>query len=423
MNKYIIKGGVPLKGVIQISGSKNAALPIMAASLLTKEDVILNNVPSRLRDIRTMIALLAVLGKKVIVEPNRLIIKTKEKQKFIANYEIVKQMRASIVVLGPLLAMWGKANISLPGGCAFGPRPIDLHIKGMKALGAKVKVKHGYIEAKSKGLKGVDINLTGEFGPSVLGTDNVLMAAVLADGQTIIENAAREPETLDLANCLKKMGATLTGEGTSKITINGVKELHGCEYTVIQDRIEAATFACATAITEGNVKIKYKHPEHIEALTALLKEIGIGVSYKNDVYHVRGRAINTYKGFTLTTMPFPDFPTDMQSLLTALAMVIDGNSTITESIYPNRFNHVAEMVRLGGDIVIEKSTAIIKGGGKLTGASVQASDLRAGAALVIAALASEGQTEVHRVYHLERGYESFPEKLKSLGASISVKDG
>ncbi len=421
MDKYIIDGDVSLKGTIQISGSKNAALPIMAASLLTKEDVILNNIPSRIRDIRTMIALLAVLGKKVVIEPNRLIIQTKEKQKFIANYEIVKQMRASIVVLGPLLAMWGKANISLPGGCAFGPRPIDLHIKGMKALGAKVKIKHGYIEAKSKGLRGACINLTGEFGPSVLGTDNVLMAAVLAEGETIIENAAREPETMDLANCLKKMGAQISGEGTSKIIISGVKKLHGCEYTVIQDRIEAATFACASAITEGNVKIKYKYPEHIQTVTHLLKEIGVGVNYKNNIYHVKGRPLGTYKGFTLTTMPFPDFPTDMQSLFMALAMVINSNSTITEGIYPNRFNHAAEMIRLGGNIVIEKGTAIIKGGGKLTGASVQASDLRAGAALVLAALVSEGRTELHRIYHVERGYESFPEKLKSLGAKIEVE--
>ena len=272
MDKYVIHGGMKLQGTVLISGSKNAALPIMAASLLTKEDLILNNVPTRLRDIRTMISLLAMLGKKVIVKPNRLIIQTRAKGQFIATYEIVKQMRASIVVLGPLLAMWGKADVSLPGGCAFGPRPIDLHIKGLEALGARIKVKHGYIEARTEGLKGSSIDLTGEFGPSVLGTDNVLMAATLAKGETIIENAAREPETVDLAHCLKCLGANISGEGTKTITISGVKKLHGGEYTIIQDRIEAATFACASAVTQGDLKLKYKHPHHIEAMTAVLKE-------------------------------------------------------------------------------------------------------------------------------------------------------
>ena len=421
MDKYVIHGGVPLKGSVLISGSKNAALPIMAASLLTKEDIILNNVPTGIRDIRTMISLLAMLGKKVVIEPDRLIIQTKEKHKYIATYEIVKQMRASIVVLGPLLAICKKADISLPGGCAFGPRPIDLHIKGMEALGADIKLKHGYIEARSQKLKGGQVNLIGEFGPSVLGTDNVLMAATLAKGKTIIENAAREPETADLTSFLQAMGANISGKGTSTLTIKGVKKLHGCEYTIIQDRIEAATFACAGASTGGDIKLKYRYPEHIESMTNLLKEIGVGVSYRSGFYHVKGKPTKTYKGFTVTTMPFPGFPTDMQSLFMALAMVINGNSTITEGIYPNRFNHAPEMVRLGGDIVIEKSTAIIKGGKRLSGASVQASDLRAGAALIIAALAGKGRSEIHRVYHVERGYEHFPEKLKALGAKIDIK--
>lgn len=422
MHKYVIHGRSKLQGTVVISGSKNAALPIMAASLLTKENVILNNVPTRIRDIRTMISLLAILGKKVVISPNQLIIQTKEEGKFIATYEIVKQMRASIVVLGPLLARWGMADISLPGGCAFGPRPIDLHLKGMESLGAKLKVKSGFIAAKTNELKGAHINLSGEFGPSVLATDNVLMAATLAKGKTVIENAAREPETVDLVRCLKKMGAKICGEGSSILEITGVKKLHGCEYTIIQDRIEAATFACATAVTQGDVKLKYKYPEHISAMTKLLKDIGVSVSYKSGICHIKGNHPKTYRSFTTTTMPFPEFPTDMQSLFMALSLVVPGNSVITEGIYPNRFNHAAEMMRLGGDIVIEESTAIIRGGKPLSGALVQASDLRAGAALVIVALACKGITEVHRVYHIERGYESLPEKLRKLGAKIEIDE-
>ena len=418
MKKYIILGGKPLRGEVSISGSKNASLPILAATLLTKEDVILNNVPT-LRDTSTMLSLLAILGKKVIVESNRLIVQTQKSQLFRATYEIVKQMRASIVVLGPLLARWGKAEVSLPGGCAFGPRPIDLHIRGLREMGISIDIKGGYLKAHGRP-KGGRVDLLGQFGPSVLATDNIMMASSLASGSTVIENAAREPETQDLAGFLNAMGAQVKGAGESIVTIAGVKALHGCEYTVIQDRIEAATYACAVAITGGEVSMKYDRPAHLESMIRILRKIGVGVTRRGKHLRIQGRPSRYYRGFNVHTMPYPHFPTDMQPLFMALASVISDVSTLTESIYPNRFNHVPELIRLGAHIRMEESTAIVKRKRMLSGASVQSSDLRAGAALVIAGLAARGKTEVHRVYHIERGYEAMPEKLGYLGARLTV---
>lgn len=417
MKKYVITGKKPLKGTVSISGSKNAALPLLAASLLTNEDVTLHNMPV-LRDTETMIELLAMLGKKVIVENEKVVIKSTGEKKYKATYDIVKQMRASIVVLGPLLARYKKAHVSLPGGCAFGPRPVDLHLKGLEALGATICMKHGYIDAVANPLVGGRFNMMGEFGTSVLGTDNIAMAATLAKGSTIIENAAREPETEDLMHMLTAMGAKISGIGTSILTIEGVKELHGCEYTIIPDRIEAGTFAIIAAATGSQISLKYNRPEHLEPLLDLFKECGIGSSYKNGVLTITGKNPASYKPFKITTLPYPGFPTDMQSLVMVLGCVAPGISFISEGIYPNRFNHVPEFNRMGANIEVDQNTAIMKECVGLQGATVQASDLRAGASLVIAALCAEGKSEVRRVYHIERGYEDFVAKLKKIGASI-----
>jgi len=419
MKKYIITGGTKLKGTATVSGSKNAALPILAAALLTSEDIILRNVPVMLRDIRTMIDLLAMLGKRISIEKNRLIIRDTGRKAYKATYEIVKQMRASIVVLGPLLARYGKAHVSLPGGCAFGPRPVDLHLYGLSQLGAVISMKQGYIDASAKqGLSGKKINLSGEFGPSVLGTDNVMMAASLSEGTTIIENAAREPETADLADFLNAMGADIQGRGSSVLTINGREKLRGCEYSIIPDRIEAGTLMTAAAVTGGSVVLKYGCAEHLESVIQTYTQIGVDIKNKDGCITVEGKNPAHYTPFSITTLPFPGFPTDMQPFLMALGCVIKGVSSITEGIYPNRFTHAAEFNRMGAEITVENNTALIKGRGKLEGASVQSSDLRAGAGLVVAALAANGKTEVRRVYHIERGYELLPEKLRKLGAHI-----
>ena len=423
MNKYIIRGNIPLSGEINISGSKNSTLPILASSLLTQEDMILYNVPI-LKDVQTMISLLAMLGKKVIIEPNRIIIRAiKQHNNFKATYEIVKQMRASIVVLGPLLAMWKKAEISLPGGCAFGPRPIDLHLHGFRELGAKIELSQGgYLIACASQLRGKHINLLGDFGPSVLGTDNIAMAATLAEGRTIIENAAQEPETEDLINCLKKMGAKIEGGGTSRIVIDGQERLSGCEYTIIQDRIEALTFIAAAVVTKGNVTLNYSYPEHIESPLKKLLEIGVDIKVDkiNNTLSIKGADPKNYKGLHIHTLPYPNFPTDAQAIFMSIACFIGNSSLFTEGIYQNRFNHAFEMNRLGADITIEKETAFVKRSKSMQGASIQASDLRAGAALVIVGLGCRGITEVYRIYHIERGYEAFHNKLKLLGANIEI---
>jgi UDP-N-acetylglucosamine 1-carboxyvinyltransferase len=423
LKKFVIQGGVRLQGDVVISGSKNAALPILAATLLTDDDVILRNVP-QLTDVTTMLALLAKLGKKVLVEEDRLVVREDVGSASVrheATYDIVKQMRASIVVLGPLVARYRQAIVSLPGGCAFGPRPIDLHLKGLAALGVKIEMKHGDIHASAKNMKGASIDLSGEFGSSVLGTDNVAMAAVLASGETVIENAAREPETIDLMEMLGKMGAKIEGEGTSTLRIRGVKKLHGCEWTVIPDRIEAGTFIAAAAVTGGRIRMKSARADHLEAVLELCREIGIGVSVKGGVITVTGKKPPSYKGFNLTTMPYPKFPTDLQSLFTVVGAVSKGISSIREGIYPNRWSHVPELARMGANIQVENETAILGECRGLDGASVQASDLRAGAALVVAALAARGHSEVRRIYHVERGYEELPAKLRALGAHITVE--
>lgn len=423
MNKYVVEGGKKLQGDVVISGSKNAALPILAATLLTEDEVILKNVPV-LKDVETMISLLAKLGKRIQIEENKMIVRHDPKaslsSRHEATYDIVKQMRASIVVLGPLVAKYHKATVSLPGGCAFGPRPVDLHIRGLEQLGAKIAVHHGDIEAKTSGFKGKTIDLIGQFGSSVLATDNVAMAACLAKGETTIENAAREPETVDLVNFLIAMGAKIEGAGSSILKIRGVKKLHGCEYTIIQDRIEAGTFLVAAAVTGGKVRMKYATPEHLRFVFDLAREIGIGIEERGEWITIKGKKPSSYKGFSITTMPYPQFPTDLQSLFMVLGMLSSGISKISEGIYPNRWNHAPELVRMGADIRVENEMAIMTGVKSLEGASVQASDLRAGAALVVAALAAGGKTEVRRIYHVDRGYEALPEKLRALGANIQV---
>ncbi len=415
MDKYVIKGEKRLKGEVVISGSKNASLPIMAASLLTKEKVTLHNVPD-LMDIKTMMLLLEHLGKKVEFSNGTVIIEEIRDDLFEAPYDIVRKMRASIAVLGPLLARKKKAKVSFPGGCAIGPRPIDIHIRGMKALGAEIEIEHGYIDAKAKELTGKTINLMGTNGPSVLATENVMMAATLAKGITIIEGAACEPEVEDLANFLNSMGAKIKGAGTPFIQIEGVTELKGTEYSVIPDRIEAGTFIAMAGITFGEIKIKNINIKHIEYPIDVFSKAGVEIEIINESTLIaRGKTI---KPIEVETLPYPFFPTDLQSQLMALVSISDGISIITEKIFPDRFMHAAELNRMGADIKVDGAIAKIKGVEHLSGASIMASDLRAGAGLVIAALAAKGESEVLRIYHIDRGYEKLEEKIKNLGGDI-----
>lgn len=416
MDKFIIEGGKKLKGEVVISGAKNAALPIMAATLLTEGDVLLRNVPD-LADIRMMAELLQQLGKKIeYFTGNQMKITDAGSQNYEASYDIMRKMRASIAVMGPLLAKRGKAKISLPGGCAIGPRPVDLHIRGMQELGTNLILEHGYIWAQAKELVGKRMNLLGSHGPSVLATENVIMAASLAKGKTIIEGAAEEPEVEDLANFLNAMGARVSGGGTSIVEIEGVKELHGCEYDVIPDRIETGTFIALAGLTGGEITLKNTNIRHIENPIKKFSEAGVEIEIlSDDVFIARGGAI---KPVEADTKPYPFFPTDLQSQLMALVTVAEGISVIKENIFPERFTHAAELSRMGADIKITDETAIIKGVKNLSGASVMASDLRAGAGLVIAALAAHGHSEVLRVYHIDRGYEGFETKLRKIGANI-----
>lgn len=417
MLKYAINGGKPLNGKVKISGSKNAALPILAATLLTKDEVILKNVPV-LRDIQTMVELLVMLGKRVRVDDGRMIISSENGGHHRATYEVVKKMRASIVVLGPLLARYGKAEVSMPGGCAFGPRPVDLHIRGMEELGAKVEIHHGYIAAEAEKLQGKSILLAGKFGPSVLGTDNVAMAATLAEGSTVIHSAAKEPETSDLMHFLNAMGANVSSIGSDDLVIDGVSSLHGCEYNIIPDRIEAITYLLSGLVTGGEVEIAYESEEHIHFALDVLESCGVELERKAGSIKASVKDRSALKAANLITQPYPRFPTDMHPVFMVLASILQGESSIKEVIYPTRFNHVPELQRMGANIRQEANTAIIKPVDQLEGALVQASDLRAGAALVLAGLAAKGRTEVHRVYHIERGYENMVEKLQSLGADI-----
>ncbi len=412
MQKLVITGGTPLRGSVVASGAKNAALPLLASALLTDEPVVFENVPE-LADITTMIHLLEDLGCKVQRNGHRVEIDASAVNSTEANYDLVKTMRASILVLGPLLARFGKAKVSLPGGCSIGARPVDQHIKGMKALGAEISLEHGYVNAASPKLKGAKI-LTDMV--TVTGTENLLMAAVLAEGQTIIENAAREPEIVDLARCLKSMGADISGEGTVTIVVNGVKKLHGTTYSVMADRIEAGSFLVAGIATGGDVTVTHCQPEYLGSVIDKLLEAGAEVITGDD--WVRARSLGRTKAVDIRTVPYPGFPTDMQAQFMALDTISEGASHITETIFENRFMHVPELQRLGADINIDGNTATVRGVAKLSGAPLMATDLRASAALVIAALVAEGESTVDRIYHLDRGYEKMEEKLKALGAKI-----
>ncbi|MFH0732718.1 MAG: UDP-N-acetylglucosamine 1-carboxyvinyltransferase [Candidatus Omnitrophota bacterium] len=415
MDRLLIKGKKRLQGKIKNSGSKNSTLPIMAACLLTRERCIIKNVPD-LSDIRTMMRLLQRLGVKVEFQDGTLTIESRDFKGDTATYKFVSVMRASVCVLGPLLARQKRAKVSLPGGCVIGPRPINLHIKGLKALGADVDVSHGYVLAKTKKLKGSSVYLGGAYGSSVLATANTMMAAVLAKGKTVIENAACEPEVVDLAEMLIKMGAKIKGHYSHRIEIEGVKRLGGATHTVIPDRIEAGTFMMAAAMTGGDVTIEGACPKHLEAVIDKLREAGAVITKKQNAIKVK--ATRSIKPIDVVTLPFPGFPTDLQAQVTAMMCLAKGISIVTEKIYPERFMHISELNRMGADIILEGESAIIKGSRHLTGAPVMASDLRASAALVLAGLVADGVTEISRVYHLDRGYEGIEEKLSSLGAKI-----
>jgi UDP-N-acetylglucosamine 1-carboxyvinyltransferase len=416
MDKLVIEGGQKLRGTVAISGAKNSALPILAATLLTDEKCVLKNVPVSLRDIITMLKILRYLGVKVQVNGDSVVVEPKGCKSVLAPYKFVSTMRASVCLLGPLLAKQKSARVSFPGGCVIGPRPIDLHLKGISALGAKLKVEGGYIIADGKSLKGSHIYLGGHFGSSVLATANVMMAATLAKGRTIIENAACEPEIIDLVNFLKRMGARIKGELTHRIEIEGVKALKGAEYTLIPDRIETGTYMVAAAITGGKVTIKKANPNHAIALIDMLRQTGVSVTVSRNAISVKGA--RTLKPVSVTTLPYPGFPTDMQAQFMALMCIAGGISVITEKIYPERFIHISELNRMGASIILEGPSAIVAGVSRLSGAPLMASDLRASAALVLAGLAAKGTTEVHRVYHLDRGYEHIEQKLSQLGARI-----
>ena len=415
MDKLIIEGGVKLKGEVTISGAKNAVLPILAATLLTEDACIIKGVPF-LRDTNTMIKILRSLGKAVDLEKQVATITTCKRSVFVADYKLVSTMRASFCVLGPLLGKLGKAKVSLPGGCIIGVRPVDLHLKGIKALGADIVIDSGYVIAKAQKLKGAHIYLGGVYGSSVLATDNVMMAAVLAQGKTIIEAAACEPEVVDLAEFLIKMGAKIKGHGTPIIEVEGVRSLHGATHTIIPDRIEAGTMMLAALITKGDILIKNVLTQHLGALIDKLEEAGASIIQQDNSLRVRYK--NPLRAVNITTLPYPGFPTDMQAQIMSLMSVTAGISIITEKIYPDRFMHVAELNRMGAHIQREGPHAIVEGIQGLSGAPVMASDLRASACLVLAGLAARGKTSISRIYHLERGYENMEYKLKKLGAKV-----
>ena len=412
MEQLKIIGGQRLVGEVRVSGAKNAALPILAASLLTAEDLVLHNVPD-LSDVRTMIKLLECMGVKVEREGTTVRLNAGNITSTKAPYELVKTMRASILTLCPLVARFGSAEVSLPGGCAIGARPVDQHIKGLRQLGANVEIEHGYINATATRLLGTRL-FTDMV--TVTGTENLLMAAVLAEGETIIDNAAREPEVIDLAKCLRAMGAQIEGEGSSEIRVQGVKTLHGAEHTVVADRIEAGSFFVAAALTQGDVLVTHCEPTHMTAVLDKLKEAGVQLDIGND--WVRVQMQGRPKAVSVRTDPYPGFPTDMQAQFMTLNCLADGTARITETIFENRFMHVSELLRLGAQIQIEGPTAIVQGVERLTGSTIMATDLRASASLVMAALAAEGESIVDRIYHLDRGYESMELKLRQLGANI-----
>ncbi len=417
MDSFVISGGRKLAGSIAVSGSKNSALPILAVSIMTPERCTFRNIP-HLRDIQTQVKILNTLGIETHWEGREVQTKLIDTYNSTAPYELVKQMRAGVCVLGPLLAARGEAIVSLPGGCVIGERPIDLHLRGLEALGAIISLDKGYISAKAPkgGLKGTEIYLGGKFGSSVLATDNVMCAAVMARGTTVIECAACEPEVVDLANCLIAMGAKIEGAGSPRITIHGVKKLKAANWSVIPDRIETATFLMAGAITRSPITVTGGRADHLLAVIDVMRQMGVGVERKGTSMKVVPCA--RPKACELTTLPYPAFPTDVQSQTMALMAVADGTSIVTERIYPDRFMAAAELKRMGATITVSNGQAVIQGVDRLCGAQVMASDLRASAALVIAGLAAEGETRISRVYHIDRGYERIEERLRKLGARI-----
>ena len=414
MAKIVISGGEPLHGDVWISGAKNAVLPILAATLLADEPVTIGNVP-HLHDVTTTMELLGQMGVQLTIDERmRIHVDPRTADRYFAPYDLVKTMRASILVLGPLLARFGEARVSLPGGCAIGSRPVNLHIKGLQALGADVSVENGYIKARAKRLKGAHIVMDLV---TVTGTENIMMAAALAQGTTVIENAAQEPEVVDLANCINAMGGKIGGAGTSTIVIEGVERLHGTDYDVLPDRIETGTFLVAGAITGGHVLAKRARPRTLDSVLQKLEEAGAEINTTDDSIEINMHGRRP-KAVDITTAPYPAFPTDMQAQFTALNAVAEGTGTIIENVFENRFMHVHELERLGADIHLEGNTAVIKGVDKMSGAPLMATDLRASACLVLAGLVAKGDTTVDRIYHIDRGYECIEEKLGTLGAKI-----
>ncbi len=414
MDKLIISGGVPLNGEIRISGAKNAALPILAATLLCEDTVTVGNIP-HLQDITTTMELLGRMGVELMVDESMKVeVNAGTIREMFAPYELVKTMRASILVLGPLLARHGRANVSLPGGCAIGSRPVNLHLRGLAAMGADIAVENGYIKASAGRLRGVPLHLDLV---TVTGTENLMMAATLAEGRTVITNAAREPEVVDLARCLTSMGARIAGAGTDAIIIDGVDRLCGTEYEILPDRIESGTYLVAAAMTGGRVKLKGTRAELLEAVLAKLTEAGAEVECGDETVTLDARD-RRMRAVDVHTSPYPGFPTDMQAQFTAMNSVSEGSAAITENVFENRFMHVLELRRLGADVRLEGNTAITRGVSRLTGAPVMATDLRASACLVLAGLVAKGETHVERIYHIDRGYEAIEEKLSQLGAHI-----
>jgi len=413
MDKLAIQGGARLSGEVRISGAKNAALPILCAGLLSADILRLENLP-KLKDISTSLTLLGHIGMQVSLDDKGGVeLQAAHLDKLEAPYELVKTMRASILVLGPILTRYGEARVSLPGGCAIGSRPVDLHIKGLQAMGAEILIEHGYIHAKASRLKGARIFMDTV---TVTGTENLMMAATLADGMTVLENAAREPEVVDLANCLIAMGARIEGAGSDVIFIHGVDKLHGATHKIMPDRIETGTYLAAAAITQGQVRVLNTRADMIESVLDKLREAGAYIDTGNDWISLEMRT--RPKAVNLKTAPYPAFPTDMQAQFMALNCIAEGVGTVTETIFENRFMHVQEMQRLGADIAVEGNTALVRGVDRLEGAVVMATDLRASASLVLAALVAEGETIIERIYHIDRGYECIEEKFAQLGARI-----
>jgi UDP-N-acetylglucosamine 1-carboxyvinyltransferase len=412
MDRIVITGGAPLRGTVRISGAKNASLPILAATILGGGECVLSNVPEVV-DVVTMGKLLRILGVSVTREGDHRVVSPESVTSAEAPYDLVRTMRASVLVLGPLVARWGEAIVSLPGGCAIGSRPVDLHLAALAKLGAEIEIEHGYIKAKANRLRGAHIYFDT---PTVTGTENLMMAACLADGTTTLENAAKEPEICDLADFLVKRGARIAGAGSDVISIEGVVSLHGADHEVIPDRIETGTYLIAGAITGGDILVERCRPSHLEALLVKLREAGADIH--EDKESIRLRAHTPLKGTNVRTCPHPGFPTDMQAQFVALMAVSEGTSVITETVFESRFMHVEELRRMGADIRVDGSRAMVTGKARLAGAPVMASDLRASAGLILAGLAAEGSTEISRVYHLDRGYERIEEKLLGVGATI-----